>query len=110
MKPAFPYDKVTVDLILTINDLHTALRFEMNRRQVLIQQVYDESKLQVVGIAFKELKDFFILESIMNNMTGRLFAAYMIKYVVSSRDDYDDGDVEDVDDAGDDVLFAIVGS
>jgi len=107
MKPAFPYDKVTVDLILTINDLHTALRFEMNRRQVLIQQVYDESKLQVVGIAFKELKDFFILESIMNNMTGRLFAAYMIKYVVSSRDDYDDGDV---DDAGDDVLFAIVGS
>ena len=50
----------------------------------------------------KEITDFLVLESIMNNKSGRLFTAYMIKYV-TTRDDGDDGD-DGGDDDGDYTL------
>jgi len=81
-KAVFPYDKVTVDLIITINDLHMAVRFELNRRQITVLRASEEAKLKCLGIGLKDLTDFLALSSIMNNERGRLFTAYMIKSVV----------------------------
>lgn len=66
-------------MIRTIDDLHGAVVYEMNRRKVSQSKAAIEANLRDLGMGQPALSKFLSIASINNNDRGKMFSDYMVK-------------------------------
>lgn len=65
--------------IRTIDDLHSSVVYEMNRRKVSQSKAAVEANLRDLGMGQPALSKFLSIASINNNDRGKMFSDYMVK-------------------------------
>jgi hypothetical protein len=70
-------------VIRTIEDLHSSVVYEMNRRKVSQSRAAVEANLRDLGMGQPALSKFLSVATINNNERGKLFSGGMVRYVSS---------------------------